>query len=116
MEENKKKKPAQEQAQKLSYEELAKNFGELYRNYQEMSKRYTQALDALNQRDFEFTSFFLTMLFKVMDQPEQYTPDFVKWVKSNIESMLVSFAESAAQQEQARKPEEPQPEAKDEAE
>lgn len=103
-----KKTEKKQQPPKLSYAELAKKFGELFQNYQELSNRYTQALDALNQRDFEYTSFFLTTLFRVMDHSEQYKPEFVDWVKANIESMLVTFANTAEETRQQMEAQEKQ--------
>jgi hypothetical protein len=77
--------------EKLSYEELAKNFGELHLQYQKLVQEYQKAMQALNNRDFDYTSFFLSMLFKVMEHPEMYTDEFVSWTSKHIEDALYSF-------------------------
>ena len=79
------------QPEKLTYEELAKNFGELHLQYQKLVQEYQKAMQALNNRDFDYTSFFLSMLFKVMEHPEMYTEAFVDWVSKHIEDALRSF-------------------------
>ena len=89
-----KKKPAQ---QKLSYEELAKNFGELHLQYQKLVAEYQKAVEALNNRDFDYTSFFLSMLFKVMEHPEMYNDKFVEWAGKHIEDALYSFDKAMTQ-------------------
>ena len=88
MEENKKE-------QKLSYEELQQKFGELFAQYQKLMKAYQEANKALGARGFEYTSFFLSCLFRVMEHPEMYTEGFVKWGSENIEDALRSFADNA---------------------
>jgi len=77
--------------EKLSYEELAKNFSELHLQYQKLVQEYQKAMQALNNRDFDYTSFFLSMLFKVMEHPEMYTDEFVSWTSKHIEDALYSF-------------------------
>ena len=79
------------QPEKLTYEELAKNFGELHLQYQKLVQEYQKAMQALNNRDFDYTSFFLSMLFKVMEHPEMYTEAFVDWTSKHIEDALRSF-------------------------
>lgn len=88
MEENKNKE------NRLSYDELNKVASELHQNYQKLMGEYRKALEALNRRDFEYTSFFLQMLFKVTEHPELYRDEFVKWAVENIEGALTSFAEN----------------------
>lgn len=88
MEEKTKKNGQQE---KLSYEELAKNFGELHLQYQKLVAEYQKAMEALRNRDFDYTSFFLSMLFKVMEHPEMYADEFVSWTSKHIEDALYSF-------------------------
>lgn len=83
--------------QKLSYEELSRAASELHVNYQKLQQKYVEAMEALRNRDFEYTSFFLQMLFKVLDHPEQYTQDFVDWSVKNIEGALQSFADSMSE-------------------
>jgi len=100
-----------QQPKKLSYDELKAKFGELYQQYQKLAGEYQKALAALQERDFNYMSFFLSMLFKVMEHPEMYDAEFVSWTAENIQAALKSFAES-------QKPEEPVKEEtpKDEAE
>lgn len=86
------------QPEKLSYEELAKNFGELHLQYQKLVAEYRKAMEALNNRDFDYTSFFLSMLFKVMEHPEMYTDEFVTWTVKHIEDALYSFDNAMKQQ------------------
>lgn len=91
MEEN--KKPNNEQ-KKLSYEELSKSLSDIHVQYQKLMAEYRKAVEALQARDFEYTSFFLQMLFKVLDHPELYKDEFVQWCVDNIQSALTTFAES----------------------
>lgn len=93
------------QQEKLSYEELVKNFGELHLQYQKLVAEYRKAMEALNSRDFDYTSFFLSMLFKVMEHPEMYNEEFVSWTTKHIEDALYAFDNAMKQ-----------PENKDEAE
>lgn len=102
MEEKKKN----EQPEKLSYDELKQRFGDLFGQYQKLSAEYQRAMQALNNRDFDYTSFFLSMLFKVMEHPEMYNEEFVSWTSKHIEDALYAFDNAMKQQ----------PENKDEAE
>ena len=95
MEEKKKK---QEQPEKLSYDELKQRFGELFGQYQKLSAEYQRAMEALNSRDFDYTSFFLSMLFKVMEHPEMYNEEFVTWTSKHIEDALYAFDNAMKQQ------------------
>ena len=85
-----KKNPGQK---KLSYEELAKSFGELHLSYQKLYAEYEKAVEVIKNREFDYTSFFLSMLFKVMDHPEMYNVEFVNWASKCIEDALRSFDE-----------------------
>ena len=80
MEENKKTEQA-----RLSYGELAKRFGELHLQYQKLVAEYQKAMEALNSRDFDYSSFFLSALFRVMEHPEMYNDKFVEWTGKHIE-------------------------------
>lgn len=86
------------QPEKLSYEELAKNFGDLHLQYQKLVAEYRKAMEALNNRDFDYTSFFLSMLFKVMEHPEMYNEEFVTWTSKHIEDALYAFDNAMKQQ------------------
>lgn len=101
MEENKNKK--------LSYEELSQAASDLHVQYQKLvaeykklGEEYQKAMEALHNRDFDYTSFFLSMLFKVMDHPEMYNDKFVSWCSENIEGALTSFAENAKPKEEEK--------------
>lgn len=86
-----------EEKKKLSYEELNKAASDLHVQYQKLFAEYQKVLEALNSRDFEYTSFFLQALFKVVEHPDMYKNDFVTWCTENIQAALTSFAESAKQ-------------------
>lgn len=86
------------QPEKLSYEELKQRFGDLFGQYQKLSAEYQRAMEALNNRDFDYTSFFLSMLFKVMEHPEMYTEEFCKWTSEHIMDALYSFDNAMKQQ------------------
>jgi len=76
---------------KLSYEELAQQYGQLHLDYQKLVAQYKQAIAALQNKDFDYTSFFLSMLFKVMEHPEMYESEFVDWTAKHIQDALYSF-------------------------
>ena len=76
------------QPEKLTYEQLASKFGELSLQYQKLVAEYQKAMEALRNRDFDYTSFFLSMLFKVMEHPEMYNEEFVQWAGKHIEDAL----------------------------
>lgn len=97
MEAKEQKKPGQPDG-KLSYDELNKAASEIHLQYQRLTEQYRQlaqehqkALAALESREFDYMSFFLSMLFKVMEHPEMYTSAFVTWVGKKIEDALRSF-------------------------
>lgn len=79
---------------KLSYEELQKLAGDLSQQNQKMYNEILRLHKALEAKDFDYSSFFLSMLFKVMEHPEMYTDDFVSWASKQIESALTAFAEA----------------------
>lgn len=83
--------------EKLSYEQLQKTAGELYQQNQQLVQRLQQMQAALENRDFDYTSFFVSMLFKVMDHPEMYSDTFVQWASSKIEETLTAFDKAAEQ-------------------
>ena len=83
----------EEKQEKLTYEELAKNFGELHLQYQKLAEAYQKAMQALQNKDFDYTSFFLSMLFKVMEHPEMYEVKFVEWASKHIQDALYAFDE-----------------------
>lgn len=90
----------EEKNKKLTYEELSKAASDLHVQYQKLVVEYQKAMQALNNRDFDYTSFFLSMLFKVMEHPEMYSEEFVAWTSKHIEDALYSF-EKAMNPEQS---------------
>ena len=98
MEEEKK-----EQASKLSYDELKGSFDNLMQQYNKLMAEYRQAVDALNQ--FDYTQFFLGLLFKVMEHPNRYSDKFVVWCSKNIEGAVQAFAAQREQPENDKKDE-----------
>lgn len=103
MEDNKKEKQ-----EKLSYEQLQQIAGELSQQNQKMLAQIRQMQEALSNRDFDYTSFFLSMLFKVMEHPEMYSDNFVSWASGRIEGALMSFdkAITPAQEKEEKKADE----------
>ena len=83
-----------EKNQKLSYEELSKAASDLHMQYQKLFAEYQKAMEALRNRDFDYTSFFLSALFRVMEHPEMYKEEFVQWAATNIENALTTFSEN----------------------
>ena len=81
-------------AKKLSYEELERAAGDLHMQYQKLVVEYQKAQQALAEMDFNQTSFFLSMLFKVVEHPEAYTEEFNKWAVENIQGAMIAFAEN----------------------
>lgn len=97
MEATEQKKPGQPDG-KLSYDELNKAASEIHLQYQRLTEQYRKlaqehqrALQALESREFDYTSFFVSMLFKVLEHPDQYDYDFVKWSAGKIQDALRSF-------------------------
>ncbi len=97
-----KRKKAMEENRKLTYEELSQALGDLHVQYQKLAQEYQKALEALRNRDFDYTSFFLSMLFKVMDHPEMYNDDFVNWATRNIETALRTFADTGKEPDEEK--------------
>ena len=95
MEENKNK--VEGKPEKLSYEKLNEIASNLHVSNQKLYARVQELQEALSNREFEYTSFFLTMLFKVVEHAEMYNQDFVDWTIKNIEDALRSFMASVEQ-------------------
>lgn len=81
--------------EKLSYEQLQKLAGDLSQQNQLLSMRIQKMEEALQNRDFDYTSFFVSMLFKVMEHPEMYSDEFVSWTAKHIEDTLTAFAKAS---------------------
>ena len=103
------------EGKKLSYEELSKAASDLHVQYQKLMIEYRKVREALDRREFEATSFFVQMLFKVIDHPEMYKDSFVKWCVENIESILTSFANEAINSEEGEPESDNKEEVKNEA-
>lgn len=103
MEEN--KTTAQpKKAQEISFEQLKQYYGELSQRYQQLAADAEQMQQALQSREFDYMSFFVSMLFKVMEHPEMYNEEFTTWAAKEIEDALRSFkAASAPEQEDNKK-------------
>lgn len=95
------------QTGKISYDELRKVAGELSANYQKLQaayesleQRYDDAVEALQDRDFQYHAFFLDRLFKVLDHKELYKPDFVDWCVNTIQDAILAFDAAGKPSEQ----------------
>lgn len=95
--ENKQKSENVKQPDKLTYEELSRRFADLYTQYQKATDYIQKLQSALAEQTFNQTSFFLSMLFKVVEHPEMYDEEFVKWSVENIEVALKSFSEEVSE-------------------
>ena len=84
---------------KLTYEELSQAASDLHVQYQKLLVAYQKAMAALDNKELDQLSFFLSMLFKVMEHTEEYDAGFVSWVKDNVQSALISYAESVKPKE-----------------
>ena len=93
---------------KLTYDELNKACSDLHQQYQRLAAEYQKAMQALNNRQFDYMSFFLQMLFKVLEHPENYNKEFVEWAAQNVEQSLTSFAEFVGQASETEKKSETQ--------
>jgi len=84
MEENKEKK-------ELTYEELKQVASDLHVQNQKMSAYIQKMQAALDDQMFNQTSFFVSMLFKVLEHPEMHKQEFVDWAVEKVEIALRSF-------------------------
>lgn len=106
MEEKKQGGTVPQQPQRLSYEKLQETAGDLYHSNQKMQEYIHQLQEALEDKGFNYTSFFLSMLFKVVEHAEMYPDDFLKWSIENIVSMLTTFGEELKESQKAAEPKE----------
>lgn len=86
-----KKKQTNPGGAKLSYEELSKAASELHVQYQKLMSEYKKVVEALNNRDMEYSTMFIQMMFKVLEHPDYYAPDFPKWCAEKIEDAIKTF-------------------------
>lgn len=80
-----------EEKKKLSYEELQRLAGELDFENRKLMEHIGQLNAALDRKGFEYSAFFLSNLFRVMDKAEMYSTDFVAWCRKQIEEAMYSF-------------------------
>lgn len=99
--EEKNKKPAQK-PQEITFDQLKQYYGELSQRYQQLAAQNEQLQQALENQEFNYMSFYVSMLFKVMEHPEMYQEDFVSFAAKEIEDALRSF--KAATTAPAEKP------------
>lgn len=98
--EEKNKKPAQK-PQEITFDQLKQYYGELSQRYQQLAQHNEQLQQALENQEFNYMSFYVSMLFKVMEHPEMYNEEFVNFAAKEIEDALRSFkAASVAEPEQ----------------
>lgn len=112
-----KNKPVASQP-KLTYDQLSKIAADLSQQNQNLVQRLQQMKEALEDNSLNEMSFFLSMLFKVVDHKESYDPEFVKWVVANIQSILTAYATEkakSAQPEEKKEEEQPVEKTEDEA-
>lgn len=95
------KKQKQEKAGQITFDQLKEYYAELSQRYQQLSAQNEQMRQALEDQQFNYMSFFVSMLFKVMEHPEMYNDDFVNWSSKEIEGALRSF--KAASEEPEKK-------------
>jgi len=97
MEENK-----TQEKKKLSYEELSQACADLSAQNQQMMAEIRRLHAALNDSDFNKMSFFVSMLFKVVEHPEMYDDEFTKWCVANIEGAMRGFVAAPEQKEEKK--------------
>lgn len=99
-----KKTTAQPKKQEITFDQLKQYYGELSQRYQQLAERNEQMRQALESREFDYMSFYLSMLFKVMEHPEMYEVEFTDWASKEIQDALRSF-KAASEQAPEQKPE-----------
>lgn len=82
------KEPTVEELKK-AYGDLNKRFSELFTQYQKLSRMYNDAMSQI--KGFDYLSFFLSMLFKVMEHPNRYPEGFIVWCSKHIQRLLTTF-------------------------
>lgn len=93
---SKHKSKMEEEKKQLSYDELKQVASDLHVQYQK-AIAHIQKLEAmLDDTRFNQTSFFVSMLFKVLEHPEHHADEFVKWTVETVEAAMKSFGEVVA--------------------
>ena len=88
--EEKNKKPASK-PKEITFDELKQYYGELGQRYEQLAAQNEQLRKALENQEFNYMSFYVSMLFKVMEHPEMYDTDFTDWASKEIQDALRSF-------------------------
>jgi len=88
---------AQERVSPLTREELKANFDELSRQYEKAVSYIRQLQEQLKNRDFDYSSFYLSMLFKVIENNTVFSQEFVSKCSEEIEDALTSFHNAMVQ-------------------
>jgi len=86
---------APQEEQRVSYEQLKDIASNLHVQNQRLAHENEQMRKALENREFDYSSFFLSMLFKVLEHPNRYDDKFIHWCTNRIKSALISFDEAA---------------------
>lgn len=89
---------AQERVSPLTREELVQKLNEATLELQDLKYNYSKATSIIQQlqqqlrdADFSYSSFYLSMLFKVMENPAMFSQEFVTNCAQEIENALTSF-------------------------
>lgn len=90
-----------EEPKKLSYDELNQVASDLHVQYQKLMTEYRKVTEALSNRDFEYTTAYLQMLFKVVEHPEMYRETFVDHTTTEIETLLMAMSEARVSKDEA---------------
>lgn len=106
MENTQKNQPKQEKQGKLTYDELNRTAADLYQQNQRLLQQMRAMQEALDEKDFQYTTFFLSSLFKVVEHPEAYRDDFVVWGTECIENLLASLGKGLMRSDEKAEPKE----------
>ena len=77
--------------EKIPYEELSKLAGNLHRENEYLKGRNRQLEEALADSDMNKLSFIMSTLFKVVEQKDAYSTEFVVFCIEKIENAVKSF-------------------------
>jgi len=111
-----KQKPLSYAELKDAAKELSINYQKLQQAYESLRERYEQAVEALNDREFQYNAFFLDKLIAVVNNADRYDEKFVSWAVQNVQASLMSFAQASEEAAKKTKEAEKKEEKKDEAE
>ena len=89
---------AQERVSPLTREELVQQLSDLHYQYQKATNYIQQLQQKLQEADFSYSSFYLSMLFKVMESPAMFSQEFVSKCATEIEDALTSFHDAMVSQ------------------